>query len=88
MSKADDSTDDQSASDAPGSEAKVLDGSSTSLRPVDWDGGSSRIWDSRHGNDVTNQLAAEADERWSEEILQQLREERQETEREEGDDRG
>ncbi|MCK9923646.1 hypothetical protein MXD61_17520 [Frankia sp. AgPm24] len=58
-----------------------------SLRPVDWDGSSSRVWDARRGNDVTNQLAAEADERWSEEILQQLREEQQEAEREECDDR-
>lgn len=53
-----------------------------SLRPVDWDGSSSRVWDSRHGGAVTNQLFAEQSEKWSEELLQRLRRERQEAERE------
>ncbi|MCM3882894.1 hypothetical protein [Frankia sp. R82] len=67
--------------DAPGGDGRPL------LRPVDWDGSSSRVWDARHGNDVTNQLFAEQSEKWSEELLQRLRRERQEAEREARDRR-
>ncbi|WP_462187091.1 hypothetical protein [Frankia sp. CcWB2] len=33
------------------------------LRPVDWDGSFSRVWNARHGQELTNELAAEQERR-------------------------
>ncbi|KEZ36890.1 hypothetical protein CEDDRAFT_01658 [Frankia sp. CeD] len=62
--------------DAGADEAGATFAGRFDFRPVDWDGSFSRVWRARHGQELTNELAAEQERRenrkWFERYRQEL----------------